>query len=124
MRTYTEPQEVDANVGITTPSVPEDLPIRALYHAIVDELDLDWCWRVHPHFYRKDVIKELGLRNGPQLGLYVEDQTRWMQLNPHGKREECVANMRERKMEREGEPMIAKSDKEADHSSKKFRVEN
>ena len=47
-----------------------------------------------------------------------------MLLNPHGTRAECVAHLLEQKMEREGEPMIAKSDNEADHSLKKFRVEN
>ena len=39
------------------------------------------------------MIKELGLQNGPQVGLYVEDQTRWMLLNPHGTREECVVHL-------------------------------
>jgi hypothetical protein len=125
VRTHAKPHEGDGDEGmITTPSVPEDLPIRALYRTIVDELHLDGCWRVRPHLNGKDVIKELGLRNGPQVGLYVEDQTRWMLLNPNGTREECVAHLREQKMEREGEPMIAESDIGADHSSKKFRVEH
>jgi hypothetical protein len=67
-------QEGVADVGIATPPVLVDLPVRALYRAIVDELDLDGCWRVRPQLNGKGVIKELGLRNGPQVGLYVEDQ--------------------------------------------------
>jgi hypothetical protein len=79
VRTHTEPQKEDAD-GIMTPLVPEDLPICVLYHAIVDKLDLDGCWWVHPHLNGKDVIKELGLQNGPQVDLYIKDQTRWMLL--------------------------------------------
>ncbi len=86
VRTHTRTHEGDGDEEITTPSVPEDLPMRALYRAIVDKLDLDGCWRVHPHLNGKDVIKELGLQNGPLVGLYVKDQTQWMLLNPHGTR--------------------------------------
>jgi hypothetical protein len=65
VHTHLTLQEGDAN-GITTPLVPEDLTICVLYCAIVDKLDLDGCWRVHPHLNGKDVIKEHGLQNGPR----------------------------------------------------------
>jgi hypothetical protein len=79
----------DGDEEIVTYLVPEDLPMCALYCAIINELDLDGCWHVRLHLNVKDIIKELGLQDGPQVGLYIEDQTQWMLLNPHGMREEC-----------------------------------
>jgi hypothetical protein len=67
----------------------------------VGELDLDECWRVRPHLNGKEIIKELSLPKGPLVGMYVEDQTRWMLLNPKGTREECMSHLVERKRERE-----------------------
>ena len=67
--------------------------MRTLYRAIVDELDLDKCWCVHPHLNEKDIIKELGLQNGPQVGHYIEDQTRWMLLNLHPAQFDVLKNV-------------------------------
>ena len=73
----------DNKEGIATSLVPADQPVRELYRAIVDNLGLDRCWHMHPHLNGNEIIKELGLHNGPLVGAYVEDQTRWMLLNPH-----------------------------------------
>ena len=75
VQTHVRTHEGDGDEEIATPSVPEELSMCALYRAIIDELDLDRCWRVRPHLNEKDIIKELGLQNGPQVGLYVKDQT-------------------------------------------------
>ena len=61
VQTHTITHKGDGNEEIVTPLVPEDLPMRALYLAIVDKLDLDGCWHVCPHVNQKDIIKELGL---------------------------------------------------------------
>ncbi|KAL3811039.1 hypothetical protein ACHAXA_008284 [Cyclostephanos tholiformis] len=135
-RTHLRSHDAGNDLGGAISSVPEDMPSRELYRAIVDELDLDGCWRVRPHLNGKDIIKELDLRNnGPLVGLYVEDQTRWMLLNPHGTKEDCVTYLRGLKSEREGvcavgsvnndiSSPILKSDNGAKHSPKKSRVEN
>ncbi|KAL7446731.1 hypothetical protein ACHAXM_011589 [Skeletonema potamos] len=78
-------------------------PSRHFYRAIVGELDLDECWRIRPHLNGKEIIKELSLPKGPLVGVYIEDQTRWMLLNPTGTRDECMAHLVERKREREQE---------------------
>lgn len=102
IRTYPIQHVGDNEEGIATSLVPADQPVRELYRAIVDNLGLDRCWHMHPHLNGKEIIKDLGLHNGPLVGAYVEDQTRWMLLNPHGTKEECVTHLRERKMVRGG----------------------
>lgn len=97
----------------------DELPSRHFYRAIVGELDLDECWKVRPHLNGKEIIKELGLPKGPLVGLYIEDQTRWMLLNPKGSRDECKEHLVERKRERdeevveEGEDDVAVDDQNA-----------
>eukprot|EP00984_Skeletonema_dohrnii_P013797 scaffold5751_cov115-Skeletonema_dohrnii-CCMP3373.AAC.2 len=81
----------------------DELPSRHFYRAIVGELALDECWKVRPHLNGKEIIKELGLPKGPLVGMYIEDQTRWMLLNPFGSRDACVAHLVVRKKEREQE---------------------
>jgi tRNA nucleotidyltransferase/poly(A) polymerase len=100
IRTYPTQHVGDNKEGIATSLVPVDQPVCALYHVIVDNLGLDRCWHMHPHLNGKEIIQELGLHNGPLVGAYVEDQTRWMLLNPHGTKEECVTHLRERKLVR------------------------
>ncbi|KAL3763565.1 hypothetical protein ACHAW5_008108, partial [Stephanodiscus triporus] len=63
IRTYPRPHEGEKDRGILTSLVPEDLPSRELFRVIVDDLDLDGCWRVRPHLNGKDLIKELGREN-------------------------------------------------------------
>ena len=81
----------------------DELPSRHFYRAIVGELDLDECWKARPHLNGKEIIKELSLPKGPLVGIYIEDQTRWMLLNPKGSRDECMAHLVEKKRERDEE---------------------
>jgi len=80
-----------------------DQPAREFYRAIVDDLALDECWKVPPHLNGKEIIKELSLPKGPIVGVYLDDQTRWMLLNPDGTKEECKAHLQERKRDRESQ---------------------
>lgn len=95
--------EQDGAQWSTSPatSISDDEPSRELYRAIVGDLNLDECWRVKPHLNGKEIIKELGLPKGPIVGVYIDDQTRWMLLNPEGTKEECKAHLQERKKGRE-----------------------
>lgn len=138
IRTYLTPSEGDNEEGIATPSIAADQPVRKLYRAIVEDLDLDGCWSMRPHLNGKEIIKELGLQNGPLVGMYVEDQTRWMLLNPLGTKEECVTHLRACKTERDGDCIdtsvegqgkdqsspTSERNMGAENSSKKCRVEN
>ncbi|KAL9182878.1 hypothetical protein ACHAXT_004157 [Thalassiosira profunda] len=101
IRSFQRPTVEDYDPALSM--VPAEQPSRELYRALVHDLDLDQCWKVRPHLNGKEMIKELSLPKGPVVGVYLEDQTRWMLLNPRGTKEECMAHLRERKREREQE---------------------
>jgi tRNA nucleotidyltransferase (CCA-adding enzyme) len=108
------------------------------------ELNLDECWKMQPLMDGKAVIQALGLPRGPVVGTYLDEQMRWMLLNPAGSREECQEHLLsvKRRLEEEGEPIdgdcLGKSDGTGNelsapvysgqsaeqHFSKKLHVEN
>jgi tRNA nucleotidyltransferase (CCA-adding enzyme) len=109
------------------------------------ELNLDQCWQMKPLMDGKAVIHALDLPRGPQVGTYLDEQMRWMLLNPSGSREECQEHLLsvKRSLEEEGEhtgaECLGKSDgtgnepsapvdsgqsAEQCHFSKKLHVEN
>jgi len=96
-------QRLDNGSEEAASAIPLDQPAREFYRAIVDDLALDECWKVPPHLNGKEIIKELSLPKGPIVGVYLDDQTRWMLLNPDGTKEECKAHLQERKRDRESQ---------------------
>jgi tRNA nucleotidyltransferase (CCA-adding enzyme) len=64
----------------------------AVYRSIV-ELDLDECWKSKPLLNGREVIEALGLPRGPAVGTYIDEQVKWMFLNPTGTAEECKAHL-------------------------------
>ena len=93
---WSGPQETERAI------VSDEQPSRELYRMIVSELGLDGCWNTPPHLNGKDLIKELGLPKGPVVGEYLDDQVKWMLLNPEGTKEQCLSHLRECKVRREG----------------------
>ena len=93
----------DANDSSASTGAADDQPSRHCYLSIVSELELDECWRVRPHLNGKEIIKILGLPKGPQVGVYIEDQTKWMLLNPKGSKDECMVHLVEKKRGRDQE---------------------
>ena len=81
--------------------IPSATPCLQFYQSVIKDLSLDGCWQVRPHLNGKEIISELQLPRGPVVGVYIEEQVRWMLLNPDGTREECVAHLHERKRARE-----------------------
>jgi tRNA nucleotidyltransferase (CCA-adding enzyme) len=63
-----------------------------VYNAICD-LSLDECWNMKPLLDGKAVIQALALPRGPSVGTFLEEQVKWMLLNPNGSREECEAHL-------------------------------
>lgn len=100
-------------------------PSRELYHAIAGVLGLDGCWRARPHLDGGELLRRLGLSRGPLVGVYLEDQARWMLLHPAGTKEECAAHLEECKREREAEARrCAKEElEEADEVDEVLKVE-
>jgi tRNA nucleotidyltransferase (CCA-adding enzyme) len=65
---------------------------QILYKRIID-LELDDCWKTRPILNGRDVTEILGLSKGPDIGIYIEEQKRWMLCNPLGTRDECVSHL-------------------------------
>jgi len=59
-----------------------------LYQQILS-IGLDGCWKMRPLLDGKAVIQALDLPRGPEIGTYLDEQMRWMLLNPAGTREQC-----------------------------------
>eukprot|EP00581_Thalassiosira_minuscula_P014890 CAMPEP_0183726666 /NCGR_PEP_ID=MMETSP0737-20130205/23879_1 /TAXON_ID=385413 /ORGANISM="Thalassiosira miniscula, Strain CCMP1093" /LENGTH=965 /DNA_ID=CAMNT_0025958077 /DNA_START=248 /DNA_END=3145 /DNA_ORIENTATION=- len=109
-------QQTDAaQAPVVDNAVLAEQPSRELYHAIVDTLKLDECWCIKPHLDGKAMIRELGLPKGPIVGVYLDDQTRWMLLHPDGTREQCKSHLHERKREREEEREMERNDQNEVH---------
>ena len=73
----------------------------ALYRDILHH-NLDGCWKIRPLLDGKAIVKSLDLPRGPVVGTYLEEQVRWMLVNPNGTREKCeehLQNVRKRELE-------------------------
>ena len=59
-----------------------------LFQKIASEYSLDECWKITPLLNGKVLQKTFG--KGPTVGLYMQEQIRWMLANPHGNADECL----------------------------------
>jgi hypothetical protein len=57
--------------------------------------NLDECWKIRPLLDGKAILASLDLPRGPMVGTYLEEQMKWMLLNPKGTRDECEVHLRE-----------------------------
>ena len=87
------------------------------YTTIIDGLGLEDCWTVKPLMNGKQLIQELGLEKGPQVGLYNQEQLHWMLLNPNGTLQECNVHLKNFQKQQELE-----QDQAAQHISKKMHL--
>lgn len=77
------------------PNSDEWLQKVAEWHAVVVEtFRLDKCWQEKPLFNGKELIKELALPTGPEVGMFISEQIRWTLRNPQGSREDCLEYLR------------------------------
>ena len=68
-----------------------------LLYEIIVHYDLDECWRQRPLLDGKAMIKSLGLKNGPVVGIYMNEQIKWMLRHPNGTKDECIIYLKEKK---------------------------
>jgi len=69
----------------------------------IQRSNLDYCWKIRPLLDGKALVKSLELPRGPGVGIYVEEQVRWMLLNPNGSKNDCEEHLKSvRKRELEG----------------------
>ena len=72
---------------------------HSFFHTIVVNYQLDECWNMRPLLNGKQVIESLQLPQGPLVQTYLEEQMRWMLVNPNGTREECEQFLQQRRHE-------------------------
>ena len=96
-------------------------------------LDLDHCWTRKPLLDGKSMMAALGLSKGPEIGAYVEEQVRWMLMNPNGTKADIVAHLLSFKQLREvqsagdrdimNDPSLTKQALCSEHLAKRMHVE-
>ncbi|OEU19389.1 PolyA_pol-domain-containing protein [Fragilariopsis cylindrus CCMP1102] len=89
---------------------------KQLYEAIVVRMDLDECWKTKPLMNGKDLIRVLELDRGPEVGVYMQEQVKWILTNPKGTINDLQCFLKSFRSTREFE-----NNQAATHVSKKAR---
>jgi tRNA nucleotidyltransferase (CCA-adding enzyme) len=64
---------------------------NALYHDILYKFELDNCWNtIRPIMNGQELIRELNLPKGPTVGLYMEEQMKYLIRFPASTKQECL----------------------------------
>eukprot|EP00531_Pseudo-nitzschia_arenysensis_P017790 CAMPEP_0116153450 /NCGR_PEP_ID=MMETSP0329-20121206/21253_1 /TAXON_ID=697910 /ORGANISM="Pseudo-nitzschia arenysensis, Strain B593" /LENGTH=588 /DNA_ID=CAMNT_0003650363 /DNA_START=142 /DNA_END=1908 /DNA_ORIENTATION=- len=79
-----------------------------LYKAIIGTMNLDECWKKKPPMNGKELIQLLGLKRGPEVGVYMEEQVRWTLTHPNSPIEELHGHLKFFKNTQEGGPPVSK----------------
>jgi len=99
-------QELDT----TTANSIDWFKLTASAYRTIVGLNLEECWKAKPLLNGKAVIDALKLPRGPLISSYLEEQTRWMLLNPEGTKEECEQHLHSIKRRRDLEESGNNSD--------------
>lgn len=67
---------------------------KELYKTVVVRMNLDECWKTKPLLNGKDLIRLLELERGPEVGVYMEEQIKWVLTNPKGTLEELRTHLK------------------------------
>ncbi|CAJ1954114.1 unnamed protein product [Cylindrotheca closterium] len=73
------------------------------YSFIASDLNLDGCWKLKPILNGKELVELLEIPRGPIVGIYAQEQTEWILMNPEGTAEECREHLTMVKKKRENE---------------------
>ncbi len=58
--------------------------------------ELEEAWTLRPLFDSKSIGKELGIKQGPQIGIVIEQAIRWQLRNPQGSGQELMDFLKEK----------------------------
>jgi tRNA nucleotidyltransferase (CCA-adding enzyme) len=64
-------------------------------------MNLDECWKIKPLMNGKDLIRLLELDRGPEVGVYMQEQVKWVLTNPEGTIEVLHGHLKSFKTTRE-----------------------
>ena len=84
---------------------------------ILEGLKLDQIWTMKPLLNGKEAIQFLGLKGGPEVGVYTQELIQWMLMNPKGTVEEAKGFLKSYQQRRESE-----QDQAAQHVPKKMHI--
>ena len=90
-----------------------------LYKTIAVTMNLDECWKSKPLMNGKELIRLLELDRGPVVGVYMEEQVRWVLTHPKGSLEELHSHLKFFKSTRE----IGNDGSDSQPVSKKMHLE-
>jgi tRNA nucleotidyltransferase (CCA-adding enzyme) len=62
-------------------------------YARIVEMNLDMSWKARPLLDGRALIQILDLPKGPMIGIYLEEQVKWMLQHPAGTKEECQEHL-------------------------------
>jgi tRNA nucleotidyltransferase (CCA-adding enzyme) len=90
-----------------------------LYKTIIVAMNLDECWKTKPLMNGKDLIRLLELDRGPVVGVYMQEQVKWVLINPERPIEELHIHLKQFKTTRE----LGSDDVESERVSKKMHLD-
>mmetsp|Transcript_50787 Transcript_50787/g.57551 ORF Transcript_50787/g.57551 Transcript_50787/m.57551 type:complete len:84 (-) Transcript_50787:78-329(-) len=64
-------------------------------------MGLDGCWKTKPLMNGKELIRVLDLDRGPEVGVYMQEEVKWMLTNPKGTIKELQCFLQKIKNSRE-----------------------
>ena len=67
---------------------------KDFFQMIVVKMNLDGCWKTKPLMNGKELIRVLELNRGPEVGVYMEEQVKWILTNPKGTIEELHGHLK------------------------------
>jgi len=86
--------EATAVAGTTTQTKEVDwLDVAVSVYDTIVALDLDGVWKMKPLLNGKAIQQSLGLPRGPEVGTYLDEQVKWMLLNPDGTAQQCEEHL-------------------------------
>lgn len=66
-----------------------------IYQLITTTYNLDKCWTISPLINGKELSSLLHINKGPVVGVYLEEQIKWMLIHPDGDRGGCIDYLKE-----------------------------
>lgn len=96
---------------------------QLVYSNIVD-MNLDNSWNVRPLLDGRELIQALELPKGPLVGIYVDEQVKWMLKHPEGTKDECQDHLLAFKKQIDAKRRLDQSSTSTKEGTKRFHVEN
>lgn len=119
-------QPVDNDIVTTSTISVSPLPITNWISVGNDwctsilNMELDHVWKMRPLLDGKALIAALNIPRGPSVGVYMDEQVRWMlQHYPNGTLSECTAHLQSKQINLDSEPSCSSETPNAQSNTNK-----